>query len=120
MNGDDSDEVGCEAYPGRCDFEHGLCVWEQDRTDDFDWTRNQGTTPSSATGPLTDHTTGQSTGKHTLHFFEIIQNKLLCVTITLCFISLIVALCSFRSLYVHGDIMAKKTRRSSKTSNTCY
>lgn len=63
MNGDHSDEVNCGRYPGRCDFEHGLCTWEQDTTDDFDWTRNQGSTPSGSTGPLTDHTTGKGTGK---------------------------------------------------------
>ncbi|CAB4000024.1 MAM and LDL-receptor class A domain-containing 2 [Paramuricea clavata] len=64
MNGDDSDEMKCDAYPGRCDFEHGLCAWEQDTTDEFDWTRNTGYTPSYSTGPITDHTTGQATGHY--------------------------------------------------------
>ena len=64
MNGDDSDEKKCDSYPARCDFEHGLCAWEQDTTDEFDWTRNTGNTPSYSTGPLTDHTTGKATGEY--------------------------------------------------------
>ncbi|XP_071490306.1 MAM domain-containing glycosylphosphatidylinositol anchor protein 2-like [Diadema antillarum] len=41
-----------------CDFESGLCEWEQAYGDDFDWTRNSGHTGSSSTGPDGDHTTG--------------------------------------------------------------
>ncbi|XP_071490304.1 MAM and LDL-receptor class A domain-containing protein 1-like [Diadema antillarum] len=41
-----------------CDFESGLCEWEQAYGDDFDWTRNSGRTSSSSTGPDGDHTTG--------------------------------------------------------------
>ena len=81
MNGDDSDEKKCDAYPGRCDFEHGLCVWEQGRKDDFDWTRNTGYTPSYSTGPLTDHTTGQSSGE--LHY-KMKMTLLLFFTCSLC------------------------------------
>ena len=44
-----------------CTFERNLCSWTQDNTDQFDWTRTSGSTPSSSTGPSVDHTTG--TGK---------------------------------------------------------
>lgn len=41
-----------------CDFEDGLCGWEQVRfpRDEFDWTFRSGRTPSVRTGPSTDHT----------------------------------------------------------------
>jgi hypothetical protein len=42
-----------------CDFEDpNSCQWTQDKSDDFDWTRNQASTPLEGTGPLTDHTKG--------------------------------------------------------------
>ncbi|XP_071956926.1 MAM and LDL-receptor class A domain-containing protein 2-like [Antedon mediterranea] len=41
-----------------CDFELGICGYTQLKTDDFDWTRQKGSTASSQTGPSTDHTTG--------------------------------------------------------------
>ncbi|XP_020909865.2 A disintegrin and metalloproteinase with thrombospondin motifs 3 isoform X2 [Exaiptasia diaphana] len=41
-----------------CDFENGLCGWEQDDHDNFDWTPASGKTPSSNTGPGYDHTLG--------------------------------------------------------------
>ncbi|KAH3811674.1 hypothetical protein DPMN_140086 [Dreissena polymorpha] len=48
-----------------CDFEQTtLCGYSQDNTDNFDWTWNSGDTPSSLTGPSTDHTTGNSTGHY--------------------------------------------------------
>ncbi|XP_013397768.1 MAM and LDL-receptor class A domain-containing protein 1-like [Lingula anatina] len=40
----------------QCNFESGLCGWTQDTKDNFDWTRQQGATPSGTTGPSTDHT----------------------------------------------------------------
>jgi hypothetical protein len=40
-----------------CTFEDpNSCRWTEDLSDDFDWTRNQGYTPSIGTGPTTDHT----------------------------------------------------------------
>ncbi|XP_073232940.1 MAM domain-containing glycosylphosphatidylinositol anchor protein 2-like [Porites lutea] len=45
-----------------CNFESNLCTWTQDKTDQFDWTRKSGSTPSSPTGPSVDHTTGSSSG----------------------------------------------------------
>ncbi|XP_051555722.1 zonadhesin isoform X4 [Myxocyprinus asiaticus] len=41
-----------------CDFESDICSWTQLVTDVFDWTRHTGSTPSSMTGPSSDHTTG--------------------------------------------------------------
>ena len=54
--------VPAAANPGyNCNFENGLCTWTQATTGDtFDWTRNQGSTISSGTGPSTDHTLGNS------------------------------------------------------------
>lgn len=45
-----------------CTFENGTCTWTQALDDKFNWTRAQGKTPSRLTGPVTDHTTGGSTG----------------------------------------------------------
>ena len=42
-----------------CDFEAGLCSWTQTSTDNFDWSRNSGSTSSTGTGPTGDHTTGK-------------------------------------------------------------
>ncbi|CAH3118157.1 unnamed protein product [Pocillopora meandrina] len=46
-----------------CDFEGGFCLWTQDSTDSFNWTRHRGRTSSTDTGPTTDHTlkTGNGT-----------------------------------------------------------
>ena len=33
-----------------------MCAFTQDRTDDFDWTRQRGSTPSIGTGPTVDKT----------------------------------------------------------------
>uniref|UniRef100_A0A8C2CV18 Zonadhesin n=1 Tax=Cyprinus carpio TaxID=7962 RepID=A0A8C2CV18_CYPCA len=41
-----------------CDFESDICSWTQMVTDVFDWTRHKGSTPTSMTGPSSDHTTG--------------------------------------------------------------
>ncbi|XP_063032459.1 MAM and LDL-receptor class A domain-containing protein 1 [Melospiza melodia melodia] len=61
--GDGSDEESCDPDL-QCDFENGLCNWEQDAEDDFDWIRIQGPTPTVNTGPLKDHTTGTATGHY--------------------------------------------------------
>ncbi|XP_019631236.1 PREDICTED: receptor-type tyrosine-protein phosphatase alpha-like [Branchiostoma belcheri] len=45
-----------------CDFDSDLCQYTQDTTDDFDWTRDSGGTPTGKTGPTADHTTGTSSG----------------------------------------------------------
>eukprot|EP00057_Strongylocentrotus_purpuratus_P029544 XP_011684018.1 PREDICTED: deleted in malignant brain tumors 1 protein-like [Strongylocentrotus purpuratus] len=47
-----------------CDFEVDECGWEQDTSDDFDWTRHNGSTPSFSTGPDVDHTLGTALGHY--------------------------------------------------------
>lgn len=49
--------------PNDCDFDSGLCHFQQDQTDDFDFRQRIGPTPSGATGPDADHTT-QRTGAY--------------------------------------------------------
>lgn len=41
-----------------CDFETNMCTWTNLKDDVFDWSRAQGPTGSSATGPTNDHTKG--------------------------------------------------------------
>ena len=49
--------------PGSCDFEKGLCAYQNDLVDDvFDWERNSGHTGSIGTGPSVDHTTNSVNG----------------------------------------------------------
>ena len=62
MAGDASDETNCAGHPGRCDFEHGLCLYTQSSDDEFDWTVATDGTFSYGTGPATDHTTGSKKG----------------------------------------------------------
>ncbi|XP_044077011.1 MAM and LDL-receptor class A domain-containing protein 1 isoform X2 [Siniperca chuatsi] len=47
-----------------CDFEEGSCNWQQQTTDDFDWVRRSGSTPSPNTGPDSDHTTNTPAGHY--------------------------------------------------------
>lgn len=43
------------AVPGGCNFDVDFCNWTNEvRTDDFNWTRKTGKTPSSKTGPAED------------------------------------------------------------------
>lgn len=44
-----------------CDFELP-CSFTQAQNDDFDWTLNSGSTPTTNTGPDTDHTRADSSG----------------------------------------------------------
>ena len=44
-----------------CTFDQDLCGFTQATSDNFDWTRNRGGTPSASTGPSRDHTTGNGT-----------------------------------------------------------
>ncbi|NXW16403.1 FCGBP protein, partial [Circaetus pectoralis] len=41
-----------------CTFDVNFCEWEQATSDDFDWIRHKGPTPTTNTGPSHDHTTG--------------------------------------------------------------
>ena len=44
-----------------CDFDSGLCSWTQvTGSDQYDWTRHNGSTSTSGTGPTGDHTTGRT------------------------------------------------------------
>ncbi|XP_044534861.1 LOW QUALITY PROTEIN: MAM and LDL-receptor class A domain-containing protein 1 [Gracilinanus agilis] len=61
--GDNTDETNCTPE-NSCDFENGLCNWEQDKEDDFDWTRNQGETSTLNTGPMKDNTLGTVKGHY--------------------------------------------------------
>ncbi len=47
-----------------CSFqEESLCGYQQDTTDDFDWTANSGPTPTNDTGPAADSTYRTDYGK---------------------------------------------------------
>lgn len=50
--------AACQALPYSESFTTGTGLWVQGLGDDFDWTLRSGTTPTSNTGPTTDHTTG--------------------------------------------------------------
>lgn len=54
-----------------CNFESGLCMWTQAINDQFNWTRAQGPTGSSLTGPTNDHTLGTSM-YYFIIFFDIL------------------------------------------------
>ena len=61
----------------QCAFEdQNLCGWKNVHGDNFDWTRTNGFTASSGTGPSFDHTYGTSAGEcylliHQLHFMML-------------------------------------------------
>eukprot|EP00057_Strongylocentrotus_purpuratus_P003675 XP_003727122.1 PREDICTED: MAM and LDL-receptor class A domain-containing protein 1 [Strongylocentrotus purpuratus] len=60
-----TDESNCDQQGySQCDFENGICDWEQLVNDEFDWTWQQGGTPDNwrRTGPQYDHTTGTTEG----------------------------------------------------------
>lgn len=44
-------DVVIDQYPYQLGLESGFGDWEQDNTDNLDWTRRSGSTPSSGTGP---------------------------------------------------------------------
>jgi hypothetical protein len=46
-----------------CNFEAGLCSWQQATSDQFDWTVTNTIPASHGTGPQFDHTRGNSIGK---------------------------------------------------------
>ncbi|XP_006817542.2 MAM and LDL-receptor class A domain-containing protein 1-like [Saccoglossus kowalevskii] len=61
--------------PMSCDFESmNVCGFVQDDDDVFDWTRNMGRTPSSATGPQVDHTYGDTS--HAYMYIEASSPRL--------------------------------------------
>ncbi|XP_061173555.1 MAM and LDL-receptor class A domain-containing protein 2-like [Saccostrea echinata] len=60
-DGSDESRNTCAGYQ-QCNFEYGVCGWQQSTTDQFDWLRHQGPTNSYGTGPSGDHTYGSRTG----------------------------------------------------------
>ena len=50
-------------FADMCDFEDSkICGYMQDKSDDFDWTRDNGGTTTQGTGPNADHTYGTKEG----------------------------------------------------------
>lgn len=48
-----------------CTFEMGFCDWHYPmNANGIQWTRRRGSTPSSGTGPSSDHTLGTSQGRN--------------------------------------------------------
>lgn len=58
-----------------CNFERDLCNWQQDKTENLDWTRDSGGTASSGTGPSFDHTTGGKSGYYIYTEASVNNNK---------------------------------------------
>ncbi|XP_071956934.1 MAM and LDL-receptor class A domain-containing protein 2-like [Antedon mediterranea] len=58
---DETDEQNCQDYR-QCNFENNMCDWNQMSSDEFDWSRHQGSTGSSSTGPSRDHTLDSTSG----------------------------------------------------------
>ncbi|KAL0965981.1 hypothetical protein UPYG_G00289030 [Umbra pygmaea] len=58
VDGGGLDEASHPVCNLACDFEQDLCGFNQLLTDVFEWTRNNGSTPTEMTGPSADHTTG--------------------------------------------------------------
>ena len=56
---------------GLCTFEKDKCGFNDDPTGQFTWTRKQGSTPSSKTGPSSDHTTGSISGMNIIFNIHI-------------------------------------------------
>lgn len=47
-----------------CDFEsENICGYIQETKSNYNWTKQKGHTPSTGTGPATDHTYGTMSGK---------------------------------------------------------
>lgn len=60
-DGSDENMATCSGY-NMCDFEFGMCGWQQLTNDQFDWQRHRGPTSSYGTGPSSDHTKGTLSG----------------------------------------------------------
>lgn len=58
----------------KCTFERAsICGYTQDRTDNFDWTRDNAGTGTSSTGPSRDHTYNTAQGKLVFYVFLFYQ-----------------------------------------------
>lgn len=58
-----------------CTFDVDFCEWEQATSDDFDWIRHKGPTPTPNTGPSHDHTTGGRNSKQYLAVLLLEEGK---------------------------------------------
>ena len=60
-----------------CDFEPAsICGYQQDKTDNFDWTYSQGRTSTLGTGPANDHTLNSYYGKDNVYLgFQMILKE---------------------------------------------
>ncbi len=64
--------------PFSCNFDDGLCFWwSQSKSDDFDWTLHSGSTPSTKSGPSTDHSGSGLLPSRLLHSQKMIIDSLL-------------------------------------------
>jgi hypothetical protein len=61
--GDNSDELNCQGYTA-CDFEDGLCDWQNDPGSSLKWILKTGISSIYETGPKRDHTTGTPYGQY--------------------------------------------------------
>ncbi|XP_077978886.1 MAM and LDL-receptor class A domain-containing protein 1-like [Glandiceps talaboti] len=60
--GDYSDEINCGSYT-QCDFQNVTCDWTQaSGTDHLSWMLRTGSTPTTYTGPVYDHTYSNTSG----------------------------------------------------------
>eukprot|EP00118_Oscarella_pearsei_P003168 m.13253 g.13253 ORF g.13253 m.13253 type:complete len:3799 (+) comp24600_c0_seq1:127-11523(+) len=69
--GQSEDEVGCA---NECDFEQDFCSWQNDYSDDANWRRYSGPTPSTQTGPSVDHSFGTTAGYYIYLEASYVQN----------------------------------------------
>lgn len=69
MDGSDERYITCVGYKNRCDFEHDLCDWVNDKDDDdFDWTLVKASGSSIRAGPDVDHTSMMAGGNLNYRF----------------------------------------------------
>ena len=59
-----SNRILFRSLAAKCDFENNRCGWKEASgdSDQFDWLRRKGSTPSIGTGPTIDHTTNSTNG----------------------------------------------------------
>nr|XP_042902778.1 leukocyte tyrosine kinase receptor [Parasteatoda tepidariorum] len=70
IDGEDEDQ-GCDKIPksGYCTFENDMCGWTTTYTENSEWIRRKGESPSDRTGPSFDHTFQNSTGTYLVSKF---------------------------------------------------
>lgn len=67
-----------------CNFDTNFCGWTQDISEQFDWLRNKGSTPTVGTGPTVDHTSSsQSFESFWLIFMSILPFNIMNIFIVL-------------------------------------